>query len=82
MLESFPPQQGSEFPGNMQSFSQAVDGRSGQNRVGLFIGESVRAPNHTAREARAFHLSMLIELNKHWMSEPIDSGVETANTVA
>ena len=40
------------------------------------------AADHAAGKARAFCISVLVEMNKDGMCKPIDSGIQTANTIA
>src|SRR5262245_6518115 len=82
VFESLPPQQRSEFPGDMKPFTQLVAGRRHQNRVCFFVREPERTANDASRKPRASGHAAFVELNEYGMCEPIDSRIEAANAVA
>src|ERR1700732_5586043 len=62
--------------------AQSIARRCLQDRVSLFVSQTMRAADHAFAEADVFRMTALVELNENGMSESIDTGIETANSVA
>src|SRR4051812_17756705 len=64
-LKTFLSERAGQIPGSLDPPSQLVSSGRFQNRVGLFVGKAMGAPNYTAREPHLLDVGVRVELNKN-----------------